>query len=141
MIATIISDHRTEVKCYWVKLPTTDRGAAQCGLEMLEGCRGLSEYSMEHFDFDLRMGIGVDSGRAVVGQVGYYNNTRLTAIGDVVNTAKRVQDLTKEAGTHLLVPNAVRERVQDRFRFGRELTTDIRGKAGKHQVSEVLAAT
>ena len=77
----------------------------------------------------------------MVGQVGYYNNTRLTAIGDVVNTAKRVQDLTKEAGTHLLVTNAVRERVQDRFRFGRELTTDIRGKAGKHQVSEVLAAT
>ena len=96
---------------------------------------------MEHFSFDLRMGIGIDSGRAVVGQVGYYNNTRLTAIGDVVNTAKRVQDLTKETGTHLLVTKAVRERVEDSFRFGRELTTDIRGKAAKHQVSEVLAAT
>jgi len=116
-------------------------GATLCGLEMLEACRELSEYSMEHFSFDLRMGIGIDSGRAVVGQVGYYRNTHLSAIGDVVNTASRVQELTKKTEANLLVTEAVRDRVQDRVRFGRELTTDIRGKAGEHQVSEVLAAT
>lgn len=115
--------------------------AVHCGLEMLEARRPLNEYSLEHFRFEFRVGIGIDFGQAVVGQIGYYRNTQLNAIGDVVNTASRVQELTKETEANLLVTKAVRERVADRFRFGRELTTDIRGKAGEHQVSEVLAAT
>ena len=114
--------------------------AVSCGLEMLESCQGLSDYSMEHFDFEFRVGVGIDFGRALVGQIGYYRFTQLSAIGDVVNTASRVQGLTKETGASLLVTETVRERVQDRFQLGREFTTDIRGKAGQHQVYEVLAA-
>ena len=114
--------------------------ATQCGLQMLEACLGLSDYSMEHFSFELRMGIGIDSGRAVVGQVGYYRNTQLNAIGDVVNTASRVQDFTKESGASLLVTEAIGERVRDRFRLGREFAADLRGKAGQHKLYEVLEA-
>lgn len=114
--------------------------ATQCGLQMLEACLGLSDYSMEHFSFELRMGIGIDSGRALVGQVGYYRNTQLNAIGDVVNTASRVQDLTKETGASLLVTEAIGERVRDQFRLGREFTVDLRGKAGQHKLFEVLEA-
>jgi len=114
--------------------------AVQCGLEMLEACRGLSGYSKEHFDFEFRAGIGIDFGRAVVGQVGYYRNTHLSAIGDVVNTASRVQALAKETGAPLLITEPVRERVQDCFRIGREFSVDLRGKAGQHKVYEVLPA-
>lgn len=112
--------------------------AVSCGLEMLEACEGLSEYSTAHFDFEFRVGVGIDFGQALVGQIGYYRYTHLSAIGDVVNTASRVQDLTKETGVRLLITDAVRERVRDRFHFGREFTTDIRGKKGRHQVFEVV---
>jgi adenylate cyclase len=114
--------------------------AVHCGLEMLEACQMLSGYSKEHFDFEFRSGIGIDFGRAVVGQVGYYRSTSLSAIGDVVNTASRVQTLTKEAGAGLLVTEAVRDRLQQHFRIGREFSLDLRGKAGLHNVYEVLSA-
>jgi len=114
--------------------------AVSCGLEMLEACQGLSDYSMEHFDFEFRVGIGIDFGRALVGQIGYYRYTHLSAIGDVVNTASRVQGLTKEAGASLLVTASVQGRVRDRFQFGREFTFDLRGKAGHHVVYEVVGA-
>ncbi|MDZ4278727.1 MAG: adenylate/guanylate cyclase domain-containing protein [Dehalococcoidia bacterium] len=114
--------------------------AVHSGLEMLEACRGLSGYSMEHFNFEFRVGIGIDFGRAVVGQVGYYRNTHLSAIGDVVNTASRVQVLTKETGAELLVTAPVREHIGACFRIGREFTADLRGKAGQHNVYEVLGA-
>ncbi len=113
--------------------------SVHCGLEMLEACRALNDYSMEHFNFELRMGIGIDFGRALVGQMGYYRNTQLNAIGDVVNTASRVQGLTKESGVNLLVTEPIRERVHDRFQIGREFSADLRGKAGQHMLYEVLA--
>jgi adenylate cyclase len=105
---------------------------------MVDASRALSAYSTEHFGFEMCMGIGIDFGRAVVGQVGYYRNTQLSAIGDVVNTASRVQALTKESGVNLLVTEAVVERVAPGVRVGRDFEADLRGKAGRHKVFEVL---
>ena len=119
---------------------TSALAAVHCGLEMLQACDGLRDYALEHFDFELRIGVGIDYGRALVGQIGYYRNTQLNAIGDVVNTASRVQDLTKETGTNLLVTEAVRERLRDRFALGRTITKSIRGKTGRHTLHEVLGS-
>lgn len=112
--------------------------AVHCGLDMLEAREALNDYSMKHFGFELCVGIGIDFGRALVGQIGYYRNTQLNAIGDVVNTASRVQGLTKETGANLLVTEPVRERVRDRFRIGRKFATALRGKVGRHKIYEVL---
>jgi len=115
--------------------------AVDCGLDMIEASRALSVYSMEHFGFEMCVGIGIDFGRAVVGQVGYYRNTQLSAIGDVVNTASRVQTLTKETGVNLLVTEALVERVARGFEVGRDFEADLRGKAGRHKVYEVLKSS
>ncbi len=114
--------------------------AVNSGLDMLDACRSLSAYAAEHFGFDVSVGIGIDFGRAVVGQVGYYRKTELSAIGDVVNTASRIQALTKETGVALLITDAVQRRVADRFRIGREFSVDLRGKAGRHKLYEVTAS-
>lgn len=112
--------------------------AVHAGLEMLEAARVQSSYCADHFGLDLKVGIGIDFGKAVVGEMGYYRNSQLNAIGDVVNTASRLQDLTKELEADLLVSRAVVDRLHNRFKLGREFTTEIRGKAGAHQVHEVL---
>jgi adenylate cyclase len=52
---------------------------------------------------DLRIGVGMHRGEAVVGNVGGVQRQEYTAIGDTVNTASRVQDLTKPLGRSLLV--------------------------------------
>ncbi|MBI5287738.1 MAG: guanylate cyclase, partial [Chloroflexi bacterium] len=83
--------------------------------------------------------IGIDFGAAVVGEMGYYRNSQLNAIGDVVNTASRLQDLTKELKADLLVSSSVADRLHQRFTLGREFTIEIRGKTGAHDVYEVLA--
>ena len=51
----------------------------------------------------LAMGIGVNYGPAVLGDVGSEHSMSFTVIGDTVNTAARLQTLTRTLGTPLVV--------------------------------------
>jgi adenylate cyclase len=58
----------------------------------------------------LRMGIGLHAGPVILGEMGYRRATSLTAIGDPVNVASRLEALTKEFGVELVVSAALAER-------------------------------
>jgi adenylate cyclase len=51
----------------------------------------------------LQLGIGIHSGPTVVGHMGRGVATYLTAVGDTVNTASRLQDQTKHFGCELVL--------------------------------------
>lgn len=55
----------------------------------------------------LKIGIGLHCGDAIVAKMGYKHTSHLTAIGDAVNTASRLESLTKEFGAQLLVSEEV----------------------------------
>jgi len=48
-------------------------------------------------------GIGIHAGRAAVGSVGYQETRTLSAVGDAVNTASRLQELTKTLEVRLVI--------------------------------------
>lgn len=58
----------------------------------------------------LRMGIGIHLGPAIVGEMGYAQAVTLTAIGDTVNTASRLEAMTKELGAQLVVSDKLAKR-------------------------------
>lgn len=55
----------------------------------------------------LRIGIGVHIGHVIVGEMGYGKATSITAIGDAVNTASRLEAMNKEYGSQLIFSDAV----------------------------------
>jgi len=58
----------------------------------------------------LRIGIGIHAGLAIVGEMGYGTAVSVTAVGDSVNTASRIESLTKTYGCELVISEAVARR-------------------------------
>ncbi|MEM7224188.1 MAG: adenylate/guanylate cyclase domain-containing protein [Pseudomonadota bacterium] len=57
----------------------------------------------------LRLGIGLHLGPAIVGKMGYGETSSLTAVGDTVNTASRLEAATKDFAVQLVVSQSVAE--------------------------------
>ena len=114
--------------------------AVRAGLGMIEEVARLSPHFESLYEASFRVGVGIHFGEAIVGTVGATGRRRMTAIGDAVNFASRVEAANKEYGTELLVSAETYERVKARVRAGREITQAVlKGKAGAHALYEVLA--
>ena len=60
-------------------------------------------------DLPLRIGIGIHCGPVIVGEMGYGSAAAITAIGDAVHVASRLQELTKEYDCQLVISEIVGE--------------------------------
>lgn len=113
--------------------------AVLAGLDMLRSVKkDLQPYVKRLFQRSFRIGIGVHFGDAVVGTVGGGLQQRVTAIGDSVNIANRVERANKKAGTELLVSEAVLGAVQGQVRVGKAVSVRLPGKTGKYALYEVV---
>ena len=83
------------------------RGALAAARMISERMDELNASLRDELDEPLRIGIGIHTGPIIVGEMGYGGTSSITAIGDAVNTASRLQELTKEYGCELVVSEAV----------------------------------
>ena len=91
--------------------------------------------AMYGVDFDIR--IGLHHGEAVLGSIGAFGHERLTAIGDVVNTASRIEGASKEAGTRFLISDALYKLVEDKVESSDFVRTRLRGTSERITLYEI----
>ena len=76
-------------------LPHHEQIAVECAKEIQE--------NIEKADIGVAIGVGVNTGEAVIGNMGSDTRFDYSAIGDAVNTAARLESATKEAGVNILI--------------------------------------
>jgi adenylate cyclase len=116
--------------------------AVRAALGMIEEVGVLRPHFESLYEASFRIGVGIHFGEAIVGTVGATGRRRMTAIGDAVNFASRVEAANKEYGTELLISAETYERVRERVVAGREIAEAVlKGKAGSHALYEVLGVS
>lgn len=107
--------------------------AVRCALAIQQAIRALHDDLSPAFR--LSFGIGIHVGEAILGLIGTQARIEYTAIGDDVNTAKRIQE---HAGTdQILISSAAYERVADHLEVHPAFEIQVKGKQLPLKVYEV----
>lgn len=87
--------------------PEDAANALRCGILMIAALDEWNDERVVRGEPPLAIGIGLNYGPAVIGDVGGKDSLSFTVIGDTVNTASRLQRLTRDLATPFVVCDAV----------------------------------
>ena len=87
--------------------------AVGAALEMIELLQGFNEQRVLQGKNEIKIGIGIATGRVIAGYTGTQHRATYTCVGDTVNLAARIQNHTKVTGTPILIDQYTREGLPD----------------------------
>ncbi len=100
----------------------------------------LNQFLKNDLHEPIRFGIGIHGGEVIVGDIGYRDHMVFTALGDAVNVAARLQDMTKSLGCEVIFSDEVRATAGLSSDDLPRQDVEIRGRTGPTSVCVVAHA-
>lgn len=105
--------------------------AVKAALQMREELARLNDELRSQGRSPLSIGIGLHTGECIIGNIGSADRLDYTAIGDTVNTASRIEGLTKTHGVDLLISSETYSEVAAQVEAERLPAVPLRGKTAR----------
>ncbi|MDQ3282341.1 MAG: adenylate/guanylate cyclase domain-containing protein [Acidobacteriota bacterium] len=121
--------------------PDHARHAVACAVEMIDATAQLRERWEREGKAAIRIGIGVNTGEAVAGNIGSERVFGYTVIGDAVNLASRLESKNKDYGTEIIVSESTLARMGDGFTTVYLDEVKVKGKERAVKIYEVKGQT
>lgn len=114
---------------YGAPVKTDDHAdkALECALMMRAQIAAYNEKRRIRGEHPIQIGIGIHSGSAIIGDIGAEIRREFTIIGDTVNTASRIESLTKKHQVDILLTSATRNRLSKPVQLRPLGVDEIRG--------------
>src|SRR5215471_13565886 len=116
------------------------KSCARAALGMRRQLRQLNQIWREQGRMGLGMGIGINHGEVIVGNIGSQERMDPTVIGDAVNLASRLEGLTRIYGVDMLVGASAAELVRDEVYLRSVARVQVKGKTKPVDVFTFVAA-
>ena len=115
--------------------------AIKAATDMLGAADRMKPYMKGIYDKDFEIGIGLHYGEAVIGTIRGGREEKLAAIGETVNVASRIESANKEAGTRLLISEALYQQVENQVEVSDFVRVRLRGTNERVSLHEVIRLT
>lgn len=118
--------------------PDNEANSVYCALKMMDILPQLNEKYKEKFKTEIEIGIGINYGEVVAGNLGSEDRIRFSVTGDTVNTGKRIETITEDHPGVVLISDTVYQKVKELFTVKAWEPLFVKGKKDKLLVYEVL---
>jgi adenylate cyclase len=112
--------------------------AVACGLQMHQAISRFNSLRTAAGQSEIRIGIGIHAGEVFAGNLGDADRLEYTVIGDVVNTASRIEHLCKKAQADFLISEPVAEKIAAAIQTEKVGLVRIRGKDEPMPIYKVI---
>ncbi|MDA8101027.1 MAG: adenylate/guanylate cyclase domain-containing protein [Nitrospiraceae bacterium] len=120
------------IMAFWgapVRMKDHAEQAVLAGQEMLAALAEVNAKLREKgLDMEVKIGIGINTGVATIGEIGSEKKKNYTIVGDTVNLASRLESLTKEHKTALLLSEYTHEIIKDRIACRKLGNVKVKGR-------------
>ena len=112
----------------FVNIEISPVNAIRAAIKMLSSIEMMNSSGNILVNDKINIGIGINYGHCILGNIGFKNKMDYTVIGDTVNLASRIENLTKQYRHPLIVSEYVFEQSKDKFLFRKADNVRVMGK-------------